>query len=173
MIELKGKLVVLRALEREDCRTLWRSFEHADPPTEAVRPGLSVEGADAWFDEIQTKQQKEQIYVGIFSADGEVIGDIQLANIDWRHRTASVGFGIARAEHRCKGFGSDALQALVAYGFDHLDLVRLEASTLEHNAPARRILEKCGFTQEGVERQAVYLAGKRRDRYRFGLLRTA
>lgn len=172
MIELKGKLVVLRALEREDCRTLWGSFEHADPPTEDVRPGLSIEGADAWFDEIQAKQEKEQIYLGIFSADGVVIGDIQLANVDWRHRTATVGFGIARAEHRGQGFGSDALRTLVAYGFEHLDLFRIEATTLEHNAPARRILKKCGFIEEGVERQAVYLAGKRRDRIKFSLLRT-
>jgi hypothetical protein len=42
MIELKGKLVVLHALEREDCRTLWKSLEHTDPPTEDVRPGLSI-----------------------------------------------------------------------------------------------------------------------------------
>lgn len=161
MIELKGMLVVLRALEREDCRTLWGSFEHADP-----------RGADAWFDEIQTKQEKEQIYLGIFSVAGDVIGDIQLANVNWRHRTATVGLGIARAEYRGQGFGSDALRTMVAYGFEHLDFFRIEATTLEHNAPARRFPKKCGFIEEGLERHAVYLASKRRDRIEFSLLRT-
>lgn len=172
MIELSGQQVVLRALEREHCQQLWREYEVADPPTETVRPGLSIEGADKWFEDIQDKQEKEQVYVGIFSREGELLGDVQLANIDWRHRTASVGIGISRSQNRGRGYATDAVRTLVTYGFEHLDLYRIWASTLALNTAAQRVLEKCGFRREGVDREAVYLAGQRHDSRRYGLLRT-
>jgi hypothetical protein len=57
MIELRGEQVVLRTLEREHCRQLWESYKPAEPlPTEPLNPGLSVEGADKWFEEMQAKQ---------------------------------------------------------------------------------------------------------------------
>ena len=46
MIELRGKKVVLRTIERAHCRTLWENYEPVEPvPTEPVRPGHSVEGS--------------------------------------------------------------------------------------------------------------------------------
>jgi RimJ/RimL family protein N-acetyltransferase len=172
MIELRGEDVVLKTLEREHCRELWEAYEPAEPlPTEPLRPGLSVEGAEKWFDEMQEKQGREQVYLGIFCADGRLVGDAQLANIDWRHRTATVGAGIARRSDRGHGYGSDATRVMVAYAFDHLDLVRVSASTVEYNEGARQALLKCGFVQEGQERQAVFCQGRRWDRVRYGLLR--
>ena len=171
MIELYGRLVVLRALEREHCRELWESFEPVEPiPTEPLRPGLSVEGAERWFDDMQARQEKDQIYLGIFYKD-QLVGDIQLSGIDWRSRIAEIGFGIARQADRRQGYAADAVHALLHFAFDHLDLIRVGARTTEHNANARGVLEKCGFVQEGCERQAIYCAGRRWDRLVYGLLR--
>ncbi len=172
MIELHGERVVLRTLEREHCRQLWDTYVAADPlPTEPLNPGLSSEGADAWFQEMQTKQGREQVYLGIFTPEGELLGDIQLANIDWRFRSATLGCSIACRDERGKGYGTDATQTLLRYGFEHLDLHRVSAGIVEYNAAARRALEKCGFVQEGCERQAIYCAGRRWDRLVYGLLR--
>ena len=172
MIELRGERVVLKTLEREHCRELWEAYEPEEPfATEPVRPGLSVEGADKWFDEMQEKQGREQVYLGIFCADGRLVGDVQLANIDWRHRTATVGAGIARRSDRRQGYGSDATRVMVVYAFEHLDLMRVSASTIEYNEGAQRVLLKCGFVEEGRERQAVFCQGRRWDRVRYGLLR--
>ena len=52
MIELRGEHVILRALEREHCHTLW---ETGNVPTEHVQLGLAQENADKWFEEIQGK----------------------------------------------------------------------------------------------------------------------
>lgn len=173
MIQLIGEHIVLRALEREHCRELWNAYEPVAPcDTQPLRIGLSHEGADEWFDDIRAKQGAEQIYVGIFLPDSALIGDIQLAHIDWRNRKAELGYGLSRQEHRGKGYGTDAARTLIRYGFDHLDLVRIQASTLEYNVACQRSLEKCGFTLEGRERQAVYIGGKRWDRLIYGMLRS-
>ena len=172
MIELRGKKVVLRTMEHAHCRTLWENYEPVEPiPTEPVRPGLSVENADKWFEEIQGKQGESQIYLGIFDSNADVVGDIQLSGIDWRNRTASLGAGIARRKDRGKGYCTDAVLVMLRYGFDHLDLYRVSAATTANNASAIRVLEKLGFTQEGREREAVYWSGRRWDRLMFGILK--
>jgi len=56
------------------------------------------------------------------------------------------------------------------YGFCHLGFERISATTLEHNIGSQRVLEKCGFTLEGRERKAVYIAGRRYDRLMYGML---
>jgi RimJ/RimL family protein N-acetyltransferase len=172
MIELCGERVVLRTLEREHCRQLWESYEPEKPlPTEPLNPGLSVEGADEWFEQIQTKQGQEQVYLGVFTAEGELLGDVQLANIDWRHRTASAGLSIARSVQRRQGYGLDAALTLLRYAFEELDLCRITARIAEYNTGAMRVLEKAGFTQEGRERNALYCGGRRWDMLLYGLLR--
>ena len=172
MIELCGEKVVLRTLEREHCRRLWESYELAEPvPSEPLRPGLSVEGADKWFEDMQTKQGREQVYLGVFTRDGHLIGDIQLANINWQQRTATMGLSIACRQDRGKGYGSDAARVLLRYAFEHLDLYRVSAATSACNVAGQRSLEKCGFIREGCERRAVYVAGRRWDRLTYGLLR--
>lgn len=173
MIELHGSKTVLRTLEREHCRDLWLRYE-ADPctPTEPLHPGLSVEGADRWFEEMQAKQGKEQLYLGIFDLEGRLLGDIQLADINWRHRAASLGCALALRQDRGQGYGKDAVLTLLRFAFDHLDLVRISAATAEYNRAGRQALETLGFTHEGTERQALYCGGQRWDRYLYGLLRS-
>ncbi|HOU16215.1 MAG TPA: GNAT family protein [Anaerolineae bacterium] len=172
MIELRGEKIVLHTLERAHCRELWDAYEPPAPvPTEPLNPGLSAEGADKWFEEMQAKQGKEHIYLGIFTPEGRLLGDIQLANIDWRHRTASLGVGIARTADRGQGYGLDATLTLLRYGFAYLDLYRVSATTAEYNFAMQKILEKCHFVQEGRERQAIYCNGHRWDRLLYGLLR--
>ena len=172
MVDLRGKAVALRALEREHCRHLWKADEPAEPlPSQPLTPGLSVEGADRWFDDMQGKQGKEQYYLGIFSLKGRLLGDIQIASIDWRNRTATLGYGISRTRDRGKGYATDAVRTLLRFAFDELDLYRITAEAADHNTASRRVLEKCGFLQEGCCRQAVYSGGERHDRIVYGLLR--
>jgi RimJ/RimL family protein N-acetyltransferase len=172
MIELRGNKVALRTLERKHCRALWEQYEPQQPiPTEPLYAGMSVEGAEKWFDEIQAKQGHEQVYLGVFTLSGELIGDVQLAGIDWRNRCSSLGLGIANHTQRGRGYGMDAALVILRYGFEQLDLYRVSAATVEFNTAAQRVLAKCGFKQEGCEREAIYCAGRRWNRLNYGILR--
>jgi len=168
--ELKGRQIILRTLEREDCRRYWQLAEIEEHPGQTFTPGLSVEQADHWFEEMQRKQGNEQIYLGIFLPDGTLIGDIQLTGIDWRDRTARLGFGILPV-WRNRGYATDATITLLRYGFNYLNLHRVSARTAAFNVSAQRVLEKCGFRQEGCEREAAYLNGSYHDMLIYGLLR--
>ena len=159
MIELRGKHVALRALEREHCHTLWEMTEIAeDVPTEHVQPGLAQENADKWFEEIQGKQGQTGVDLGVFTLEGKIIGHVQLHGIDWQDRSAELGLGFARVSDRGKGYGTNALQLIVRYAFDHLGLHRLasgESSGIQQSRDPRA--RKVWFPIGGTSTRCVFL----------------
>ena len=173
MDRLEGKDIVLAALSREDCRTLWRETEYDfEHPTEPPYLGLSEEGADGWFEEIQRLHGSHNVRLGIYLRDsGRVIGDIALQDIDRANRNCTVGMGIARMADRGRGYGKQALALLLDYGFRYLGLERIAANTLDINDAAKKSLEDSGFTLEGCERRAVWFCGAYHDRLRYAILR--
>lgn len=62
-----------------------------------------------------------------------------------------------------QGYMTEALQSLIAYAFDDLDLSRLEAACLPENAPSQRLLERNGFAREGEARRYLQINGAWRD----------
>ncbi len=172
MVELKGKITILKTLEREHCKKLWKEYEiDEEHPTQALEPGKSIEYADNWFEDIQDKQGQSQYYLGIFTTEHVLVGDIQLANIDWKNRTAEIGFGISKEKDRGRGYCSDAVKTILRFAFDHLDLYRISASTVEFNESAIKVLERNNFELEGKKKKAVLCSGDRYDLLVYSLLR--
>lgn len=172
MMKLHGERIDLAMLTREDCRALWENFEYDfSCPAEEFRIGHAPEKADGWYDEIQRLQGEQNVRLGIFLHDGTVIGDVALQDIDRVNRCCSIGMGMAKLEHRGCGYGQEAVNLMLAYGFDHLGMERITANTLDINIGAQKSLEKCGFVLEGRERRAVYLGGVMHDRLNYAILR--
>ena len=168
----KGKDIYLDTLSREDCRKLWNDFEYDfTNPTEDLNIGHSDEKAEEWFKDIQEKQGEVNIRLGIFLKDGTVIGDVALQDMSSRHRTCSVGMGIAKISNRSRGYGYQALELILGLGFRYVGMERITAGTLEMNLGAQRILERGGFVLEGRQRSAVYMNGRRWDRLEYAILK--
>ena len=171
-IKLKAKEIYLDTLTRENCKTLWNELEYDfENPTEELNLGQSDEKADAWFDEIQQLQGKQNVRLGIFLNDGSVIGDIALQDLDRVNRKCSIGMGIAKICYRSRGYGQQAVKLMLKYGFEFLGLERICANTLAMNLGAQKSLEKCGFTLEGTERESVYLNGRKYDKLNYAILK--
>lgn len=172
MLKLQGKLVYLAALTRQDCKTLWEDAEYDFTNlTEPLNVGWPGEKSDEWFDEIKKLHDNMHIRLGIYLPDGKIIGDIGLQDINWKNRSCTIGFGLAKLEYRNKGYATDAVLTVLDYAFNNLGFERIGSSTLEQNLASRRVHEKCGFVLEGVQRKAEYFAGKRWDSLMFGILR--
>ncbi|MFE4976607.1 GNAT family N-acetyltransferase [Kitasatospora sp. NPDC056651] len=75
-------------------------------------------------------------------------------------------------EARGRGIGTQAQRLLVDYVFAHAPTMRLEADTESGNLAEQRVLEKLGFTREGVQRAVTFRDGEWRDVVRYSLLRT-
>jgi ribosomal-protein-alanine N-acetyltransferase len=92
---------------------------------------------------------------------------------DWNryHRRAEVGYDLARAYWR-RGIASEALRAIVRFGYERMDLNRIYAGTIADNHRSVRLLERLGFQREGTRRQHSWEEdGTFHDSALYGLLR--
>jgi RimJ/RimL family protein N-acetyltransferase len=102
--------------------------------------------------------------------EGQIRGTIRL---DWdretRSRRGTVGYGLAESTWG-KGYATEAVQEVLRYGFEELKLHRIAAWVFANNPRSARVLEKCGFVDEGADRQAVKWADGWMDDRRYGIL---
>lgn len=90
----------------------------------------------------------------IFTKDGDrLIGGITLSNVRRGvSQSGSVGYWIGLPFQNV-GYMAEALQAVLVYGFEKLNLHRVDGASLPENHASMRVLEKCGFHKEGVARK--------------------
>ena len=74
-------------------------------------------------------------------------------------------------EERGNGYGSEATKLIVDYLFLNQDLERVQALTPIENTAIQRVLEKSGFTSEGVIRKNRFHKGVWRDSSLFSIIR--
>lgn len=172
MAWITGERVVLRAWERDDVRVRWETDQTADATEARLRDWHSAPRSlaqrEAEFD--AATEDDETVVPLVIVAEERVIGDINLFEIDRRNRLAKLGLSIWRAEDRNRGYGSDAVAALVRWGFRELNLHRIELSVDPANARAIHVYEKLGFVREGVRRDAHFADGRYTDDLLMGLL---
>lgn len=83
-------------------------------------------------------------------ATGKVVGDLWVYRIE-NDREATVAIRLAPSRHG-QGYGTEALSAMTRFCFDRTELRHLRAEVDVRNAASRRMLEKCGYRQEGPVR---------------------
>jgi RimJ/RimL family protein N-acetyltransferase len=103
--------------------------------------------------------------------DNRLIGTTTLFHLDLDNRRAELGYALAR-DCWGQGFMHEALQALLSYCFETLDLRRLEADVDPRNEGSIKTLERLGFQREGFLRERWEVAGEIQDALFYGLLRS-
>ncbi len=103
--------------------------------------------------------------------DERIIGEGGLFDAFSPHHNAWLAIGIGERELWGKGYGTDAVNILLRFAFQELNLHRVNLGTFEYNARAIRAYEKIGFVHEGKWRQSMRRDGKRWDNYFMAILR--
>lgn len=104
------------------------------------------------------------------ASDGKFIGWCSLSRVSPEYRSASLGFCFAE-EIWGQGYATEAAHALLQWGFDSLDLNRVQAETDTRNAAAAGVLEKLGCVREGTLREDCIVNGEISNSWVFGLLK--
>jgi RimJ/RimL family protein N-acetyltransferase len=126
-----------------------------------------------WFKEDLEKENRDEFLFLIRTLENDkAIGFIELDGVHWSHGDAYVGIGIGEREYWSKGYGTDAMNVILRFAFDELNLHRVSLNVFEYNQRAVRSYEKVGFVVEGCERQFLRRAGRRWDMVFMGILRT-
>ena len=94
--------------------------------------------------------------------DGAIAGGIGLNRADPMNHSTAIGYWLA-ADAQGQGIVTAAVRSLVDHAFGELDLHRLELRAAPDNVRSQAVAERCGFTFEGVAREAELVAGRFRD----------
>ncbi len=170
-VMLSFGLVNLWTLERQD---LGNHYSWANDDTLRRLSGFpprprGLAQLESWYAEL-VKDASQEVY-SIKSSEAVPLGWVHLHDIDLRNGTATLGI-VLDSEHWGRGYGHDALTAVVIHAFEDLRIARLEAEILAMNRPSMGLFERLGFVHEGTKRQFYYTAGRRLDVHLYGLLAT-
>lgn len=103
-------------------------------------------------------------------SDRRMIGTIGFMWINTDHRSGEVGYSLAR-DCWNQGYATEALAAVIDFGFRTLRLHRIEAQHEIDNPASGRVMEKCGMRPEGTLRGRVFNKGHFSDVRLYAILR--
>jgi ribosomal-protein-serine acetyltransferase len=96
---------------------------------------------------------------------------ISFSSIEKHNRCATAGYWLAKSQTG-RGLMTAALKALIAEGFQHLELNRIQALVATGNYPSQAVCDRAGLKKEGVLRQAGWLYDQYVDMTMNSILRT-
>ncbi len=107
----------------------------------------------------------------IRASDNVFLGEVVLNDLNTDNQ--SMNFRIALGQkYLGQGYGTQATRAVIDYGLDMIQLHRISLGVLAFNPRAKRVYEKYGFVQEGIERHALLWDGQWVDQIIMSVLAT-
>ncbi len=87
------------------------------------------------------------------------------------HFRAEIGYGLFDEHYKRKGLMSEAIFPIINYGFEQMNLHRIEAFISPYNDASLKLIKKLNFKEEGLLREHYYTNNKSEDSMVFGLLK--
>ena len=167
---LKGKIVTLRPIEREDLDFVRDLIN--DPEMEKTIVGwawpVSKKDEEQWYASFRNSDSIVRFIIE--TKDDGVVGLTGLANIDWKNGSAKSAGIRMKSGVRAKGLATDAYMTMFRYAFDELRLHRVSSAAFDDNIASLKFHEKCGCKREGIQREAIYKSGKYKNIVALGIL---
>lgn len=167
----EGRLVRLRAREPGDEPLLYRWFNDPEVTEHlTVRYPVSHEQERDYIEHAGAINYERASFAVETISEGRLIGGTGLEKSSPENRRATLGIALGDKQFWNGGYGTDTMRVVCRFGFETMNLHRIDLEVYARNARARRVYEKVGFHQEGVLRQAVYTRGRYEDIVVMGLL---
>ncbi len=169
---LLGSRVRLTALQDSDQGAVesWfndaRFLRYYDMLPAIPQSGKQVE---TLFKEFEDSSDKLMLAIRTNDND-QIIGVTGFYDMLWTNGVATTFIGIGAQDAAGKGYGKETMELLLDFGFNELNLHRIELTTIAYNHPAIRLYEGLGFSREGAHREFILRDGQRHDLYLYGLL---
>lgn len=158
---ITGKLTKLRPIEPEDADNFFVWIN--DPEVKEYlgqRYFFSLEAEKEYISSrVRSPLSYNNMHFAIDTLDGRHIGSIGVHQTLPEDRKATLGIVIGNKEFWSRGYGADALTALLGFLFDEVNLHRVDLEVDERNGRGIACYRKVGFIEEGRLRQSRYSRG--------------
>ena len=99
-----------------------------------------------------------------------LVGTIALEHFNHIERSAVLGIFIGDPDYRSNGYGVEAINLILEYGFKYMNLHSIRLDLLEVNERAHKCYLKCGFKDTGRSREQIFLNGRYYDKLHMDIL---
>jgi [ribosomal protein S5]-alanine N-acetyltransferase len=167
-----GVQVCLRPLERSDLNHSYLAWLNDPDVTRYMESGTfptTMQDLETFYAEV-TGSRSQVIFAITDSESGRHIGNVKLGPIQWVHRRASLGILIGDKTYWGKGVGTEAMRLGIEYGFQKVNLRRIDLTVFAKHEFAVRLYGRLGFKVEGRLREHVFRDGQYQDMLHMGLL---
>ena len=106
----------------------------------------------------------------IHRESGRMIGTCGFTSFRYESNAGEIGY-VLHPDFRGQGLATEAVRAVLSFGFEELELHRIEARYMQENIASRRLMERVGMTFEGFAREAELVKGSYRTIGRCAILR--
>ena len=169
--KIKGKNIYLSPMCIDDAiiYTKWMNdFDVTDKINSSCNL-ITVESEKEWLE--KNSRIGNYQFAIVKQENDELIGNCSLHDLDFINQKGTVGIFIGDKENRGKGYGSEALELLLSYGFNHLNLNNIMLTVYSFNEPAINCYKKVGFKEIGRRRQCYFKNNERYDEIYMDILR--
>ena len=169
---LRGSLVRLTALGKDDAEPLVRMQEPRVMRLLDTRPAVpsTVAGTVEWIEREQKNNNSFHFAIRRLEDDA-LVGFCELDGVEWNNGACGLGIGLSDPANWGHGYGREAMELLLRFGFHELNLHRIGLTVFSYNERAIGLYESLGFVREGSERERLHRDGTRHDMHYYGLLR--
>ncbi len=162
---LKTERLTLRPMQVSDCFDM---YDYAKRPAVTKyltwSPHPDLEYTKEYLQYIANHYKLGDFYdwAVVLREEDRMIGTCGFTRFHFQHDAAEVGY-VLNPDYHGRGYATEALSAVMGFGFRELLLHRIEAKYIIGNDASRRVMEKCGMTFEGVRRGEMLIGGAYRD----------
>jgi len=159
-----GDRVLLRPLDAENIPLVisWLSDPDVNRYMLSGHEPISLEDEARWYAEMLASES--DLVLQIHDAGtGRYLGNTGLHRIDRTHRGAELGIMIGDKVQWGRGYGRDAMIALLRHAFGELGLHRVHLRCHPDNRRGLAAYRAIGFTEVGREREAIFIEGEWQD----------
>jgi RimJ/RimL family protein N-acetyltransferase len=128
---------------------------------------VNSEDQERWFSSLDSSKS---LILKAINNHGDMVGLYKIQNIDWVNRRYDSAHDVL-SDHRGKGYSKPVLEAGVDFGFEVLNMNRIDTEVLENNIASLKSALWVGFEQEGIKKKCIHKCGQYLDSIFLGILR--
>ena len=159
---LVGNKIVLRPITVNDAAGMFAALSDEEGMRlTGTQNTFTFEQVEAFCEKVSKADDRADYAITLKDdPESKYIGEVVLNSIDDENRSADFRIAMQGKAYFGKGYGSEATRLIIDYGFQVLNLHRIELEVYDFNPRAQHVYEKAGFVKEGIKRDVLLWEGK-------------